>query len=231
MQGIARSGFYVFIVIDWAQFHIICIGTDILEVETVEPELRITTPFSSIKVGEEVQFEAVYFNDLGILEEADIIWSSSDNSIITIDNQGLAMALSPGNVLISASFLELIDSEMVEAGEETEVLVTQRTASFLGLNNYTIKGSCSLSTKEVGGLLLTFSDDFKASNGPGIYVYLSNSDRGITGGFEVGKLISINGRQEYDIPEEITLNMFNYVIIYCKPFGIPFGVGELVISE
>ena len=113
MQGIARSGFYVFIVINWAQFLISCIGTDILEVEMVEPELRITTPFSSIKVGEEVQFEAVYFNDLGNIEEADILWSSSDNNIITIDNQGLAMALNPGNVLISANFLELVDSEMV----------------------------------------------------------------------------------------------------------------------
>ncbi|MCZ6694758.1 MAG: Ig-like domain-containing protein, partial [Bacteroidetes bacterium] len=108
MQGIARYGIFVSIVISWSQILISCIGTDILEVVTVEPELRITTPFSSIKVGDEVQFEAVYFNDLGNVEEADILWSSSDNNIITIDNQGLAMALNPGNVLISASYLELI---------------------------------------------------------------------------------------------------------------------------
>ena len=231
MQGIARSGIFVFIVISWSQILISCIGTDILEVVTVEPELRITTPFSSIKVGDEVQFEAVYFNDLGNVEEADILWSSSDNNIITIDNQGLAMALNPGNVLISANFLELTDSEMVEAGGETEELITQRSGTFQGLNNYNIKGSCSLRTKEVGGLVLTFSDDFQASSGPGLYVYLSNSDGAITGGFEAGKLISLSGKQEYDIPDEITINMFNYVIIYCKPFGIPFGVGELSSSE
>ena len=76
-------------------------------------------------------------------------------------------------------------------------------------------------------LTLFFESNFEASNGPGLHVYLSNQAEGVAGGIDLGELKSNEGAQQYALPDDININTYDYVIIYCKPFSVVFGNGEL----
>lgn len=77
-------------------------------------------------------------------------------------------------------------------------------------------------------------DDFKVTNGPDLYVYLSadpaprDSDELHEGkAFEVAKLKGNIGNQNYELPADLDLSGFNSVVIYCKPFRVIFSTAEL----
>jgi len=207
------------------QFISSCIGTDVIEEVIVPEELSISSEISSIKVGESVTFTADYFNNVGELEEVDINWSSSDEAIISIDNDGIATANTEGTVFIYAAAQNLKDSLEVEAGSETTSL-NARMASFQGSSSYNVSGDAVLD--EIDGFLkLKFEDNFSASSGPGLHVYLSNYSSGVNGGVDLGELKANSGEQEYNIPTNVNLNTYDFIIIYCQPFEVTFGYGEL----
>lgn len=206
-------------------FLVSCIGTDIVEQELVPARVAITARAESIKVGESYQFQAQYFDDLGNIVDTDITWASTDPSIISIDEMGLATANSEGDVTISAMANGVSDMVLVSAGENTSVVQTERSGTFEGNRSYIVTGVFTLS-QESGELQLTFSDDFSTSNGPGLYVYLTNSESSTSGGIELGALQSNTGAQTYNIDEDIQLGTYDYVLIYCKPFGVAFGIGK-----
>tara|TARA_R110000796_G_scaffold118864_1_gene232760 strand:+ start:130038 stop:130706 length:669 start_codon:yes stop_codon:yes gene_type:complete len=202
-----------------------CIGTDIVEDIAVPETISISNAIDSLKVGESYTFSADYFNGLGEPVQAMIAWSSSDPSIISIEQTGSAQAIAAGNVYIKAVKGNNADSVKVNAGNTTSVLANKRQGTFMGRNNYSVSGNFSL--QEVNGdLTLIFDDNFRSSNGPGLYVYLSNQPTNITGGEEVGKLMKNSGAQSYSIAANVQLTTYNYVLIYCKPFGVPFGTGS-----
>ncbi len=202
-----------------------CIGTDIVEDIAVPETISISNAIDSLKIGESYTFSADYFNGLGKPVQTMIAWSSSDPSIISIEQTGSAHAIAAGNVHIKAVKGNNADSVKVNAGNTTSVLANKRQGTFVGRNNYSVSGNFSL--QEVNGdLTLIFDDNFRASNGPGLYVYLSNQPTSITGGEEVGKLMKNSGAQSYSIAANIQLTTYNYVLIYCKPFGVPFGTGS-----
>tara|TARA_R110001599_G_scaffold145336_2_gene327760 strand:- start:18970 stop:19662 length:693 start_codon:yes stop_codon:yes gene_type:complete len=202
-----------------------CIGTDIVEDIIVPETISINNAIDSLRIGETYTFSADYFNELGEPSQATVEWLSSDPSVISIESTGAAEALSEGNVYIKALRGENVDSVKVNAGNTTSVLANKREGTFVGRNNYSVSGDFSLMEMS-GNLTLVFADNFRASNGPGLYVYLSNQPTNISGGIELGKLKKNTGAQTYSISENIQLNTYNYVIIYCKPFGVPFGTGS-----
>jgi len=203
-----------------------CIGTDIIEEITVPEMLDISSAASSLKVGESFHFMADYFDTRGNLSEANIMWSSSDPTVIAVNGDGEATALMLGNVYVIASFNNLKDSVMVEAGEETVLQPNERVGSFQGSNNYVVEGDFEL-VGSAGNLLLNFASNFNTSNGPGLHVYLSNQSTNVSGGIDLGELKQNKGVQQYELPENVNLNTYDFVIIYCKPFGVVFGFGKL----
>ncbi|MFT6149760.1 MAG: hypothetical protein ACJAUH_002454, partial [Saprospiraceae bacterium] len=68
-----------------------CIQNDIIE-DFVEPQLRITSSVDSIGLNSSFQFESMYLNNVGVEEMATVTWSSSEPSIISIADDGLAQA-------------------------------------------------------------------------------------------------------------------------------------------
>lgn len=202
-----------------------CIGTDVVEDIIVSETISISNPIDSLKIGETYTFNADYFNEFGQPSQTIVEWFSSDPSIISIEQNGTAEAISEGNVFIKVVKGEIADSIKVNAGNTTSTLATKRDGTFRGRNNYTVSGDFSL-TEMNGDLKLILADNFRASSGPGLYVYLSNQPTSVTGGIELGKLMKNAGAQTYSVPESIQLNTYNYVIIYCKPFGVPFGTGS-----
>lgn len=204
-----------------------CIGTDILDLEIVPRRVEITLAVDSLRVGDNFQFMADYFDSTGSQMPANIGWRSSDESVITIDNEGLASALVKGTAIIYATVNDIQDSIPVVAGEQTSVMVTERSGSFQGRGSYRVEGQFTLKPATDAGtqLELILDNNFSTSNGPGLYVYLSNSGTSITGGLNLGKLKSNSGAQSYEVPEEVNLNTYDFAVVYCQPFGVAFGFG------
>ena len=69
-------------------------------------------------------------------------------------------------------------------------------------------------------------ENFKSTNGPDLYVYLS-IDENASEFVDLGKLKANQGNQNYEIPNEIDLDKYNNVLIWCKAFGVLFGSAEL----
>ncbi|WP_088124866.1 DM13 domain-containing protein [Roseivirga misakiensis] len=203
-----------------------CIGTDIVEEIIVEEQLTITSRILTLAIGDSFQFEADFFDELGERTNGTTTWSSSDDQIISITADGLATALASGEVTITVASGSTSDSISLSTGPMTTFRALERTGSFMGLRNYTVNGDFTLS-ENGDNLELTFSSNFQSSNGPGLFVYLSNNSTRVTGGIELGQLSANSGTQTYIISRQnAELDTYNHVIIYCKPFGVAFGTGE-----
>ncbi|MEM1134807.1 MAG: DM13 domain-containing protein [Bacteroidota bacterium] len=202
-----------------------CIGTDILEEEIFPERVQITTFANSIKVGENFKFEAVFFGATGEIEDVSLTWGTADENVINVAQNGEATALAEGMTYVIVNVGDIRDSVAVTAGGETVVTDGQRTGEFVGLNNYSVEGNFSMELVGTTTVRLNFSENFRVSNGPGLYVYLSNNDNSVSGGLELGKLSATSGAQSYEFDQPDLFNAYSYVIIYCKPFGVPFGRG------
>ena|SRR5918993_1495029 len=69
-------------------------------------------------------------------------------------------------------------------------------------------------------------EDFKATNGPDLYVYLS-TDKSASDFVNLGRLKGNIGNQNYEIPEGTDLSRYPTVLIWCQAFSVLFGSTEL----
>jgi Electron transfer DM13 len=69
-------------------------------------------------------------------------------------------------------------------------------------------------------------EDFKATNGPDLYVYLS-TDKSASDFVNLGRLKGNVGDQNYEIPEGTDLSKYATVLIWCQAFSVLFGSAEL----
>ncbi len=207
-----------------------CIGDDIIE-DRIDPVVRISNAIDTLKDGTSYQFEASFFDQVGMQTMIDLTWNSSDENIISISETGLANALQIGNTLITVDGLapsgeEVSEELLVEVGEETIVSVSERTGTLQTTSSYELKGDFVL--KEEGGVLkLTFADNYQASTAlPGLYIYLTNNPSTNSGAFEIGAVTEFDGAHSYDLPSTMDLMDYEYVLYFCKPFNVKVGDGQ-----
>ena len=79
-----------------------CIGEDLVDDELIPQTLSITAAQTALEIGEQLQLNAAFTNEFGQPDNAVINWSSSDNQIINVNDQGLAQAVAPGQAIITA---------------------------------------------------------------------------------------------------------------------------------
>lgn len=70
-------------------------------------------------------------------------------------------------------------------------------------------------------------EDFYSTNGPGLRVYLA-ADLTASDYHSLGDLKANRGNQNYQIPDDIDLDEFDHVLIWCEPFGVLFGSAQLI---
>jgi hypothetical protein len=71
-------------------------------------------------------------------------------------------------------------------------------------------------------------ENFKSTNGPDLYVYLSKDARSIGDGYvDLGRLKGNVGNQNYHIPDDVNLDEYSHVLIWCKQFSVLFGHANL----
>ena len=99
------------------------------------------------------------------------------------------------------------------------------TGSFVGADaGHRGEGSFQL-VEEEGERILEFSEDFASTRGPDLFVWLTSGDD--TEGFvSLGRLQSASGAQRYAVPEEVNLDDFDRVIVWCRAFRVLFSTAE-----
>ena len=110
-----------------------------------------------------------------------------------------------------------------EMPEEPAEIVTLVSGSFSGSSRYTITGDALVLSDGSEQRFLRF-EDFDSSNGPDLKVYLRAADGAFV---SLGVLKGNLGDQNYEIPTDVDLSVFDTVQIWCERFGVEFGTATL----
>lgn len=220
---------YLYYMLAAAMLAMGCIKDDFVN-DTIDPELRITSSIDTLALGSTFQFESKYLNNIGQEEEVAVAWSSSDNNILQISNNGLVNALSLGTAIIyveyNASNNILRDSTSVTVAQTTSVQVNEVNGSIKTTSSYLLEGDFSFKENALG-VNLQFESNYKASTAlPGLYIYLSNNKNSIANALEVAAVRIFSGSHEYQI-DNLGFNDYKYIVYFCKPFNVKVGDGEL----
>ena len=69
-------------------------------------------------------------------------------------------------------------------------------------------------------------ENFKATNGPDLYVYLSTDEKA-SDYVSLGRLKANMGNQNYEIPSDVDVSKYSKVLIWCQAFSVLFGSADL----
>lgn len=109
--------------------------------------------------------------------------------------------------------------------EQPEIVV-EHSGSFVSRNHAT-SGTATVLGNGTGQRFLRF-ESFATENGPDLNVYLVNSSAGGVEDFvDLGDLKGNIGDQNYAIPADADLGVYDTVLIWCVRFSSAFGEAEL----
>jgi hypothetical protein len=134
-----------------------------------------------------------------------------------------------GYWLISPFFIDSIVSEdfPIDRGELDAEPVLVATGSFVGFDRIHYgSGNVGLIETTVG-YIIRFEEDFNVANGPDLFVGFGRDGSYIKGS-EIGRLKGNIGSQNYSVPENIDIENFNEIWIWCRVFSTGFARAELV---
>ena len=116
------------------------------------------------------------------------------------------------------------DKEMTTIGQETSTLYI---GEFVGVNDgiHDAEGQVKLLRLNDSTNFIRL-EDFKATNGPDLYVYLS-TDKSASDFVNLGRLKGNIGDQNYEIPNGTDLSKYDTALIWCQAFSVLFGSAEL----
>jgi hypothetical protein len=98
---------------------------------------------------------------------------------------------------------------------------------FIGVNDgiHNAEGLAKVIRLDDASMILRL-ENFKATNGPDLYVYLS-TDNSASDIVNLGRLKGNIGNQNYDIPEGTDFSRYDTVLIWCQAFSVLFGSAQL----
>lgn len=117
-----------------------------------------------------------------------------------------------------------VNEEMTTIGEETS---TAYAGTFVGVNDgiHNAEDQAKVIKLSDGSDFLRL-EDFRSTNGPDLYVYLS-TDKGNSDFVNLGRLKGNIGDQNYKIPEGTELSKYDTALIWCQAFSVLFDSAEL----
>lgn len=120
---------------------------------------------------------------------------------------------------------ESIDTKI--SVQEADTSQNILSGNFIGVNDgiHNAEGVAKVIALNDGSTVLRL-ENFKATNGPDLYVYLG-TDKSASDIVYLGRLKGNIGNQNYPIPAGIDLTSYNTVLIWCKAFSVLFGSAKL----
>ena len=108
-------------------------------------------------------------------------------------------------------------------------IVTEYSGTFVGRDHPT-SGNALVLGDGSGQRFLRF-EEFETDNGPDLNVYLVNSSAGGVDDFiDLGDLKGNIGDQNYEVPADADLAVYDTVLIWCVRFSSPFGEATLATA-
>ena len=106
------------------------------------------------------------------------------------------------------------------------------SGGFESRNRYTVTGEATVYELEDGSRTLRL-EPFESTNGPDLYVYLTTADHAddddalAADVVDLGDLRGNIGSQNYQIPDDVDLDVYDTVVIWCERFTVSFGAADL----
>ena len=124
---------------------------------------------------------------------------------------------------------ESIDTK--SAGQGNKTTRNMLSGKFIGINDgiHNAEGVVKVIALDDGTSVLRL-ENFKATNGPDLYVYLA-TDKSTSDIVNLGRLKGNIGNQNYAIPAETNLTKYNTALIWCKAFSVLFGSAQLASPQ
>jgi hypothetical protein len=189
--------------------------------------VKVSTDRRVLFPGQKTQMQISIQNLSGQnLQGKTIQWFSENETIATVDHDGLVTAMKFGKTDIHAKVSGVKSNPVT-----ISVAVEQLSGSFVPAGGYRAKGMAFLNQQNEK-LILRLSQDFETSFALGTFIYLANSTNGQeirASGLEIAE-IRTNGAHTFDITAkfpDVKITDYKFVIIFCKPAGVTFGFAEM----
>ncbi|NNF55582.1 MAG: DM13 domain-containing protein [Acidimicrobiales bacterium] len=111
-----------------------------------------------------------------------------------------------------------------EEPASTPVVETVARASFADSEIHAGRGDAVVLSDGIQQFL-RFEENFATDNGPDLNVYLRDGEGNY---IDLGDLKGNIGSQNYEIPPDVDIGIFNQIDIWCVRFGVSFSTAELV---
>jgi Electron transfer DM13 len=130
----------------------------------------------------------------------------------------------------------LVLTQAVSEGQPAQEARTSVTTGHFGAVDAIHQGEGTASVLRLANdqRVLRLEDDFRVTNGPDLYVYLSGAESPrssdelhASGAVEIARLKGNVGGQNYDLPADLELAQFRSVVIYCRRFTTVFSTARL----
>lgn len=232
LLGIAIAYLYDCIMKNWIVLLLpilSCVGVDVLEIELLPERMLISSYPAKLQVGDTFQLDAIFFDSIGQPSRIDFQWTSSNEEVAIVLESGELIGLSRGEVEISVvhpnkpNLLDMVSVEV--SAEETIVSDGVRQGTLQGIGGYDISGEFLMYQDSLTSELVLEIIGAEIDNtAPGPYYYLSNQTRAVSGGISFG--VAPDGDSRYVLPDSLSLQSYDVLVVWCEPFGVSLGYGE-----
>ena len=131
--------------------------------------------------------------------------------------------------LISPFFIDKRVSEEFPINNEAtgaELSKIKKQGSFEGFDRIHYGSGDVVAIETDEGWVIRFEENFNVANGPDLYVGFGKDGEYVKGS-EIGKLKGNIGSQNYAVPENINLEDYNEVWVWCRAFSVGFAKARL----
>jgi hypothetical protein len=120
----------------------------------------------------------------------------------------------------------------------SEVVATEpqalKSGAFTRVDNLHVAEGVATIYHTSDGQLILRLENFKAANGPDLFVSLSGhpmprstAEAHESGYREIARLKASQGNQNYELPADLDISQYRSVVIYCRAFSVVFSTAEL----
>ncbi len=200
----------------------------VVQNENAVASVAVVAAQTVINIGATLQFSAKAFNSSNQeIGGQTVTWASTNDNVLSISATGLATGVGAGTASVTASVAGVNSLPLAIQVVPTNGI--SRTGTFMSSNGYSTKGAATLQ-QTANELTLILGNDFHASNGPQLGIFLAKNASGslnAQNSLSLGNLEKNDGAQQYAVPAGVSLQDYDYVVIYCIPFNVRFGSAKL----